>query len=103
MEISIQSRATFTHCLNLQYKEYYYQHRLKTGPGSGPWTWEKTDPLKTDPLEKPVTICLEWHMNRNVELIHFHMKSRGMQVLVLGLTFKKCTIKLNFENGEVDR
>ena len=41
-------------------------------------------------------------MEDNVEVIHFHVKSRGVQSLVFGqIMFEKCTTNLYFENGEV--
>ena len=42
-------------------------------------------------------------MKDNVEVIHFHIKSKGVQGLVLvQITFEKYTTNFYFENGEVD-
>ena len=38
----------------------------------------------------------------NVEVIHFHIKSRGSQGHVfVQITFENCTLNLYFENGEI--
>ena len=43
------------------------------------------------------------HMKDNVEVIHFHIKSKGVQGLVLvQITFEKYTTNFYLENGEVD-
>ena len=40
-------------------------------------------------------------MKENVELINFHIKSRGVQGLVfVQITFEKCATKFYFENSE---
>ena len=40
-------------------------------------------------------------MEDNVEVIHFHIKRRGVQGLVfLQITFEKCTANLYFENAQ---
>ena len=82
------------------------KHRLKTGPGHGPWTLEKTKPLKNGTFGKtgpqglkklPSVSC---HMKDKV--INFHMKSRIMQGLVfVEITFEKYTTNFHFENAEV--
>ena len=41
-------------------------------------------------------------MKDNVEVIYFHMKSRGLQgLVVVEITFEKVTTNFYFENGEV--
>ena len=41
-------------------------------------------------------------MKDNVEVIHFHIKSRGVQGFIfVEITFEKCTLNFCFENGEV--
>ena len=41
------------------------------------------------------------HMKENVELINFHIKSRGVQGLVfVQVTIEKCATKFYFENSE---
>ena len=40
-------------------------------------------------------------MKNNIEVIQFDIKSWGVQGLVIvQVTFEKCTISFNFENGE---
>ena len=42
------------------------------------------------------------HTQDNVEVIHIHIKSRGLQGLVfVETTFEKCTTNLYFQNNEV--
>ena len=42
------------------------------------------------------------HMKDNVELVHYHIKSRGVQSSVLvQIAFEKCTLNFYFENSEV--
>ena len=42
------------------------------------------------------------HMKDNVELIHFHIKSRSLQGLVFAqITFEKCTTSFFFENDKI--
>ena len=42
------------------------------------------------------------HIKGNVEVIHFHIKSRGVQGLVLvQTTLEKCTTNFNFEINEI--
>ena len=42
------------------------------------------------------------HIQDNVEVIHFHIKSRGVQGLIfVQIRFEKCTTHLYFENSEV--
>ena len=82
------------------------KHRLKTGPGHGPWTVEKTSPLKNGPVGKtgpqglktlPSVSC-----QMNDKMINFHMKSRIRQGLVfVQITFEKYTANFHFENAEV--
>ena len=41
-------------------------------------------------------------MKDNVEVIYFHIKSRGVQGLVFAqIMFEKCTTNFYFENGEL--
>ena len=41
-------------------------------------------------------------MKDNARVIHFHIKSRGVQGFVFGqIAFEKCTTNLYFENGKV--
>ena len=45
---------------------------------------------------------VSYHMKDNVEVIYFHMKSRGLQgLVVVEITFEKGTANFYFENGEV--
>ena len=40
-------------------------------------------------------------MEENVEVIHFHIKSRGVQGLVfVQITYEKCTTNFYFENSK---
>ena len=42
------------------------------------------------------------HMKDNVQMIHFHIKSRGVQGLAfIQIIFEKCTKHFYFKNGEV--
>ena len=42
-------------------------------------------------------------MKGNVELIRFHVKSRGVQDLVfVQITFEYCILNFHFENSEID-
>ena len=42
------------------------------------------------------------HMKDNVEMIHFHIKSRGAQGLVfVKIMLEKCTTNFYFENDKV--
>ena len=42
------------------------------------------------------------HMKDNLEVMHFYIKSRGMQGLVfVQIWFEKCTTNFYFENGEI--
>ena len=74
------------------------------------WTWTGSLDLRRNvPVRKagpqglkmlPFVSC---HMKDNVEVIHFHIKSKGVQGLVLvQITFEKYTTNFYFENGEVD-
>ena len=69
-------------------------HRLKAGPGSGPRSREKTNPLKnrsvgkTGPRGLKPLLFISSHMEDNVEVIQFHIKSRD----VLGLVFVQINI-----------
>ena len=60
-----------------------------------------------DPLEKPdqgprTKQFVPCHLKDNFEVIHFHIKSRGVQGLVfVQIAFEKCTTSTYFENGEV--
>ena len=72
------------------------------------WDWEKTDPLKSGPVGKTRPRCLKmfpfvWcHMINNVEVIHFHIKLRGVQRLAfVQITLGKCTTNSYFENGKI--
>ena len=41
-------------------------------------------------------------MKDNVEVIHFHIKSRGVQGHVfVQITFENCTLNFYFQNGEI--
>ena len=66
------------------------------------------DHLKSGLLEKTVPQELQTlplflsDMKENVEVIHFHIKSRGVQGLVfVQITFKNCTLNFYFENSEM--
>ena len=68
----------------------------------------KIDPLKSGPVGKTGPQGLKAlpffssHMKDNFEVIHFHIKSRDAQDLVLvQITFGKCTTNFDFENGKV--
>ena len=72
------------------------------------WTREKTGVTKNGPFRKTGLQGLKrWpfvssYLEDNVKVIHFHVKSRGVQSLVFGqIMFEKCTTNLYFENGEV--
>ena len=77
-------------------------HHLKTGPGLRPWTWKKpkeTDHLKNGQVRKIEPQVLKTlsfvssHMKEYIEVIHFHIKSRGVSGLTFAqITFKKYTI-----------
>ena len=90
-------------------KSHFFLQRLKTGPGPGPWTWEKTDSFKNGLVQKYLTsrpttlLFVSWHMKDSLEVIHFHVKSRGTQGLVfVQITFARCTINFYFEKDKVD-
>ena len=76
-------------------------HCLNFGPGSRRWTWEKMDPLKNRSKGLKLLPSFSSHMKDNVEVIHFHIKSRGVHGLVfIKITCEKCTTNLSVENCE---
>ena len=54
-----------------------FVHRHKTGPGPGPWIWEKRILGKIEPQGLKMLSFFLSSMKDNVELIHFHVKSKG--------------------------
>ena len=84
------------------------QYQRKTRPP--PWTLDlrKMDPLKNGAVRKKAPQRLETlpfvssHMTDNVEAIHFHIKSRGVQGLAfVQIAFEKCATNFYFENGGI--
>ena len=65
------------------------RHCLKTKRGSGPWTCEKTDPFKNWTSSPKMLSFVSCNMKDNVEVIHFYIKSRGVQ----GLVFAQITLE----------
>ena len=87
-----------------RWSRFSFRDCLKTGPW--PWTREKTDPLKngpageTEPQRLKTLSFVSCHMKDNVEVIHFHIQSRGVQGLAfVQITFEKCIRNFYFENG----
>ena len=83
-------------------------HRIETAPGSGSWTWQKTNPLKNGPLQKTGPQGLKLlpsfssNMKDNVEVIHFHIKSWGVLGLVfVQIMFENYTLNLYFVNTKI--
>ena len=81
-------------------------YRLKTG--LGPWTWEKTEPLKNGPVGKTKPQGLKTlsfvfsHMKDSVEMFHVDVQSRGAQGLIfVQIAFEKCTTIFYFEDDKV--
>ena len=78
----------------------------KAGPGSRPWKWEKSNPLKKEPVGKTgpqglKTSFSSSHMKGNVEMIHFHVKCRAAQGLAfVQKTFEECSTNFYSENRE---
>ena len=75
------------------------RHCLKTRRRPRLWTWEKTDRLKTVAKTGPYGLkSLSFdscYMKDNVEVIHFHVKSRAVQsLLFVQIKFEKWTTNL---------
>ena len=109
-EFFVSKKKKFWENASRYIKEYYSinGHRLKAGPGSGPRSREKTNPLKnrsvgkTGPRGLKPLLFISSHMEDNVEVIQFHIKSRDVLGLVfVQITFEKCTTNLSFENKKV--
>ena len=80
-----------------------FGHRLKSGPAPGPWTWRKNESLgKTRPQGLETLSFFSINVIDNVEVIHFHVKSRGLQGhAFVQIRFDNCTLNFYFENSEI--
>ena len=63
----------------------------------------KNGPLgKTEPQGLKTLPFFSSNMKDNVEVIHFHINSRGVQDLVfVQITFENCPLNFYFENSEI--
>ena len=85
----------------LKYKEIYSSNAWEFVERS--WTWERNGPAgKTEPQGLKTLPFISCHIKDRIEVIHFHMKSRGVQGLVfVQITFEKGITNFYFNNGVV--
>ena len=96
---------------NHQIRKYFTIQLLalsKIRLGTRPWSWEKMEPLKNGPVGRSrpqglkILSYVSIHIKDKVEVIHFHIKRRGVQSLVFAkITFEKCTTNFYFQNDKV--